>query len=72
MKEYHPQLKQILDKWLEFDGEWTQRHMNFILHIAVLHEDKSLVRRMVERGADLHSSPESWYAGFLNNYIKRV
>lgn len=61
----------MLDEWLEFDGPWQQRYLNFILHIAVLHEDKSLTRRMIEKGADMNSEPEKWYAGFLNNYMSR-
>jgi hypothetical protein len=68
MKKYHPTLVIILEKWIKFKN-MKKEYLNFILHIAVLHEDKTLTRWAIEKGADINAPVEKWYAIFLKNYL---
>ena len=62
---YHPTLRTLCNAWLE--QRMTQRSLNFLLYVGVLHEDRKLTGWCLERGADVHAKPEKWYKRFLGN-----
>ena len=64
---YHPTLRLVMNRWLEQDSKYSQRALNFMLYVSVLHEDKKLATYCLDRGADINAKPESWYTRFLGN-----
>ena len=64
---YHPTLRLLMNRWLEQDSKYTQRAMNFMLYVSVLHEDNKLATYCLDRGADINAKPEQWYTRFIVN-----
>lgn len=64
---YHPTLRVLCNRWLEQDSKYTQRALNFILYVSVLHKDTKLTTYCLNRGADINAKPEPWYTRFIVN-----
>lgn len=66
--EYHPTLRLLCNTWLS--QKLTHRALNFLMYVAVLHNDSKLFTFCIDRGANIHTPPEKWYLRFLGNMKK--
>lgn len=62
---YHPTLRIMCDTWLK--QQLTHRAIQFLLYVAVLHNDSRLTQYCIDRGGDIKKGPEKWYLRFLGN-----
>lgn len=68
-KPYHPQLHKMLRNWTtQYPYKRNQEALDFMLHIGRQHDDDSLVKWTLEKGADGQAEPKKWYKLFLKNY----
>jgi hypothetical protein len=63
--QYHPTLRTLCNAWLQ--QRMSQRSLNFLLYVGVLHGDKKLTGWCLKMGADVHAKPEKFYIRFLGN-----
>jgi len=63
--QYHPTLKIMCNTWLKQD--LTHRAIQFLLYVAILHNDARLADYCINRGGDIKKGPEKWYLRFLGN-----
>jgi len=68
-KPYHPTLRKMLTNWTtQYPYKKNQEALDFILHIAIQHEDNTLKEWTLGKGADSEAEPKKWYKNFLKNY----
>lgn len=63
--KYHTTLRTLCNAWLQQTP--TQRSLNFLLYVGVLHNDQKLVSYCLNLGANINAPPEKWYVRFLGN-----
>ena len=62
---YHPTLRVLCNAWLQ--QKMTQRSLNFLMYVGVLHSDEKLTAWCLSRGADINAKPEKFYVRSLSN-----